>query len=152
MPKLLHTIEEYIAEHRKKDTIWIVFNTAYNDVHAFKKEFKSDLIDSYLNKSNTDDKEKDIFLAFMKENFPDTKLVEVFDLVGTGWIEWPYLGSIAIDTDVGSDAYIALCKKYGDPYGDAVANNHVLWVMKYDDALYFHEERKKFLDEEFGEE
>ena len=38
MPIALYTIEEYIVKERKRDTYWLVFNTVYNDIHAFKKE------------------------------------------------------------------------------------------------------------------
>lgn len=35
MPRALYTIEEYVAKERKRDTYWLVFNTAYNDIFAF---------------------------------------------------------------------------------------------------------------------
>ena len=38
MPIALYTIEEYVVKERKRDTYWLVFNTVYNDIHAFKKE------------------------------------------------------------------------------------------------------------------
>ena len=40
MPQILYTIDEYIATIRKKTSIWIVFNTVYNDIHAFGKKIK----------------------------------------------------------------------------------------------------------------
>ena len=84
----------------------------------------------------------------MQETFPDVTLTNVFDLVGIGWLQWPYLGSIAIDTDIGSDVYKALCEKYGDAYEDPRALNQALWVMEYKDAKKHHEKRCQFLDDE----
>lgn len=54
MPQLLYTIEEYITENRKKDTLWIVFSTRYNEIFGFKK--KPEGIDSIsiYHKSFTD--------------------------------------------------------------------------------------------------
>ena len=55
MPLILQTIDEYTVKERKKDTYWLVFNTVYNDVHAFKKELDSeDGFSLYLDKKNTD--------------------------------------------------------------------------------------------------
>lgn len=150
MPQLLYTIDEYIATKRKKPTIWIVFNSLYNDVHAFKKKLsEEEFLRGYLDEKYTDTQAREEFLDFMKTNFPDVALLEVFDLVSLGYLVYPYLGSIAIDTDVGSDAYAALSQKYGDPYGDATVNNKVLWVMEYDDAKSMYDKKEKLLEEEF---
>lgn len=35
MSEILKRVEEYIVEIRKRDTYWLVFNTAYNDIFAF---------------------------------------------------------------------------------------------------------------------
>lgn len=40
MAQIIYTIDEYIVKERKRDTYWLVFNTVYNDVHAFKKSYK----------------------------------------------------------------------------------------------------------------
>jgi hypothetical protein len=152
MPQILYTIDEYIATKRQKTTIWIVFNTVYNDVHAFKKEIEGDYFGTYLQEKNTDQVARQEFLDFMNKNFPDTKLIEVFDLVGKSWLQWPYLGSIAIDTDIGSDAYNALSENYGNPFEDATHNNKVLWVMKYEDAKSVYDDRAEDINQEFGDE
>lgn len=150
MPQLLYTIDEYIATKRKKPTIWIVFNSLYNDVHAFKKKLTDEeSLRGYLDEKYTDTQAREEFLDFMKTNFPDVALLKVFDLVSLGYLVYPYLGSIAIDTDVGSDAYVALSQKYGDPYGDATVNNKVLWVMEYDDAKSMYDKKQKLLEDEF---
>jgi len=148
MAKLLYTIEEYITKHRKKDSIWMVFNTRYNEIHALQMMPKVDesVWSLFYDKQFTDNQARQEFLDFMQENFPQTKLIEVFDLVGVDYIEWPYLGSIAIDADIGSDVYKALCEKYGDAYEDPKDINRVLWVMRYDDAKECYEKRIETFD------
>ncbi len=63
----------------KQPTLCINFNTVYSDIH-------------------TDTNARKEFLEFMQTNFPDTKIVMVFDLVKIGFIQYPYLGSLMIDT------------------------------------------------------
>lgn len=152
MAQALYTIDEYIATVRKKPTIWIVFNTIYNNVHAFKKRDEEELLEKYLKEEFTDKVAQKEFLDFMKTNFPDTEILQVFDLVSDSYLIYPYLGSYAINTDIGSDVYNALSEKYGDPYKDATVNNKVLWVMEYEDAIMFHKNRIKAINEEFGED
>lgn len=154
MPQVLYTIEEYITEHRKKDSIWMVFNTRYNELHALHQKPEEDEsgIFRFYDEAYTDNQARQAFLDYMQKNFPQTKLVEVFDLVGIEWLQWPYLGSIAIDADIGSDVYNALCEKYGDAYGDPKDTNQALWVMEYKDAKKWHEKRCEAIDEEFGDD
>lgn len=146
MPQVLYTIEEYIVKYRKKDSIWMVFNTRYNEIHGLHHTIDDEDTYGYYDKYFTDETARASFLTFMKENYPDVSLVEVFDLVGRGWLQWPYLGSIAIDTDIGSDVYKALCEKYGDAYADPKDTHQALWVMRYEDAKVFHNEREKYID------
>lgn len=142
----LYTIDEYIADHRKKDTIWMVFNTRYNEIHLFDQyPTNEDDLRPYV-KELTDEVARQEFLDFMQMNFPLTKLVNVFDLVSKTWIEWPYLGSIAIDADIGSDVYKALCAKYGDAYEDPISTNQALWVMGYEEAREIHQEKIEWIE------
>ena len=153
MPVALYTIDEYVAKERKRDTYWLVFNTVYNDIHAFKKEptVNEDGSRNYLKKEFTDYKAREEFLDFMKTNFPQTKLIEVFDLVSTCYLIYPYLGSIAIDCEKDDEVFIALSEKYGNPYEDAISNNAVFWVLDYENALKFHNERTEVIEGEFGD-
>ena len=89
MSEILKRVEEYIVETRKRDTYWLVFNTAYNDIFAFdiEPELKpSDgLFAMYsvcLNEKLVDNQARDEFLQFMQKEFPNTKLIEVLDLIG----------------------------------------------------------------------
>jgi len=84
---------------------------------------------------------KEEFLEFMKTNLPDIQISPVFDLVSLNYLQWQYLGSFAIDTDIDTPAYKLLAQKYGNPYDDATVNNKVLWIIEYDFAKKHHEER-----------
>ena len=155
MPQLLYTVEEYIAEHRQKESIWMVFNTRYNEIHALKKlpsEEEEGGFCRFYDEQYTDNEAREAFLEFMKTHFPNTQLFDVFDLVSANWLQWPYLGSIAIDADVGSDVYKALCEKYGDAYEDPRDLNQALWVMQYEDAKAMHQERTESIEAECGED
>jgi hypothetical protein len=153
MPQIIPTIEEYVATMRKEDTIYMVFNTSYNDKHAFKKKFDSlDSIFDYLDVKNTDYEAQKEFLDFMGTNFPDTKLQEVFDLVSPTYLQWSFLGSYAIDTPINSEVYKALEKKYENEDGTPKSNNAVLWMLPYENAVKFHQKRVEVIEAEFGED
>ncbi|MDN5069872.1 hypothetical protein O8C76_02370 [Aliarcobacter butzleri] len=152
MPQILKTIEEYVVNDRKRNTFFMVFNTVYNDIHAFKKEPEINSLDgiftSYLNKEFSDNKARNEFLQFMKKEFPNTELIEVFDLVDSSYMTYPYLGSIAIDCEENDEVYNAICKKYEDSDGMALSNNAVFWVITYDMALKFYKEKKEAWESE----
>ena len=153
MPIALYTIEEYVVKERKRDTYWLVFNTVYNDIHAFKKEptVNEDGSINYLEKKFTDYKAREEFLEFMKINFPQTKILDVFDLVSASYLIYPYLGSIAIDCEKDDEVFTALSEKYGNPYEDAISNNAVFLVLDYENALKSHNERMEVIEGEFGD-
>ena len=148
MPQILKTIEEYVVNDRKRDTFFMVFNTVYNDIHAFTKEPDNGIFTGYLNKEFTDNKARDEFLEFMQKEFPNTKLIEVLDSVSSGYLTYPYLGTIAIDCEENDEVYNAICKKYEDSKGMAFSNNAVFWVITYDMALKFYKERKEAWESE----
>ena len=151
MPQILYTIDEYIATVRKKTSIWIVFNTVYNDVHAFGKELEDMRTDLYLNKKYTDYEAQKEFLAFMKECCPNVKVLEVFDLVSSNYLIFPYLGSYAIDVDIDSPEYKKIIAKYEDPYTETpLSNSAVIWIMEYEEAVKFHKEREELIEGEFN--
>jgi len=153
MPQIIPTIEEYVATIRKENTIFMVFNISYNDKHAFKKKFDSlDSILHYLDANNTDYEAQKEFLDFMRENFPETKLQEVFDLVSPTYLQWSFLGSYAIDTSINGKIHIALEKKYENEDGTPKSNKAVLWELPYENAVQFHKKRVEAIEAEFGEE
>ncbi|HEG2580722.1 TPA: hypothetical protein SCV07_000003 [Campylobacter lari] len=65
-----------------------------------------------FNKDKTDYKARDEFLAFMKENFPKTKLTMVFDTASVGRLLHPYLGSLAVDCEENDEVYKAINKNF----------------------------------------
>ena len=151
MPQILKTLAEYVVETRKKDTFYMVFNTAYNYIHSFNKEPETDsnkIFTDYLNKKYIDNTAREDFLHFMQKNFPNTKLIEVFDLVDSSYLTYPYLGTIAIDCEENDEVYNAICKKYEDSSGMALSNNAVFWVVSYDIALKFYKESKEAWENE----
>ena len=82
----------------------------------------------------------------MHANFPDVRLVEVYDLVSSGHISWPYLGSIAIDMTPDDAVYQALVTKYEDMDQKPIRNNAVLWTMRLEDAIAAHEKRNVMIE------
>ena len=148
MPQILKTIEEYVVNDRKRDTYFMVFNTVYNDIHAFNKEPENGIFTDYLNKKYIDNTAREEFLHFMQKNFPNTKLIEVFDLVDSSYLTYPYLGTIAVDCEENDEVYNAICKKYEDSKGMALSNNAVFWVITYDMALKSYKKRKEAWERE----
>lgn len=151
MPVALYTIDEYVAKERKRDTYWLVFNTVYNDIHAFKKKptVNENGSINYLKKEFTDYKAREEFLEFMKTNFPQTKIFDVFDLVSASYLIYPYLGSIAVDCEKDDEVYNALCKKYEDETEMPKSNSAVFWSITYELALKSHNERMEVIEGEF---
>lgn len=148
MAQILQTIDEYIVKNRKKDTIWIVFNTVYNDVHTLKKELDAKDFLKYLNKKFTDTKAQKEFLDFMASELPDVKITQVFDLVSPNYLHYPYLGSYAIDVDKDSKEYKKIIEKYEDSFGEPLNNNAVLWISSYEKAEKIYKKRKKLWEAE----
>jgi len=139
MPIAMKTICQYIAEDRKKDTIYMVFNSAYN-----KAILKIEDVENPVDETKTDEKTKEEFLEFMKTNLPDVKLVPVGDYVPLSLLQWPYLGTIAIDVDIDSKEFEIITKKYGNPYEEEFINDTtLLWIMPYEEAVKIWEQRKE---------
>jgi hypothetical protein len=118
----------------------MVFNTVYNDLYAFKNEPNSEEnaeygIFGYLNEKCVNNIARDEFINFMKDNFPNTKLEDVFDMVSPGYMVYPYLGTIAIDCERDDEVYNAICKKYEDELGNPLSKDAVFWSVSYEIAL-----------------
>jgi len=139
MPIAMKTICQYIVEDRKKDTIYMVFNSAYN-----KAMLKIEDVENPVDETKTDEKTREEFLEFMKTNLPNVKLTPVGDYVSSSLLQWPYLGTLAIDVDIDSKEFEIITKKYGSPYGDNLINDTtLLWIMPYEEAIKIWEQRKK---------
>ena len=87
----------------------------------------------------------------MRNNFPKTKILDVFDLVITSYLIYPYLGSIAIDCEKNDEVYNALCKKYEDETEIPKSNSAVFWSITYEVALNSYKKRTEVIDSEFGD-
>ena len=153
MPRLLKTLSQYAVERKKDETHFMVFNTVYNDIYAFKKETSSEEnieegIFGYLNKKYVNHAARNQFLKFMKDNFPNVKLVEVFDMVSPGYLVYPYLGTIAIDCEENDEVYNAICEKYEDESGFPLSKDAVFWSVSYEIALKHYNEVKQMWDDE----
>lgn len=146
MPKQLMTIEEYIVKVRKKDTLFIGFNPSYAKVSM--KLPMSDMEKfRWLHKKNVNWEKHKEFLSFMQETMPEIELTEVFDNVPIGYIEWPLLGTMAIDTDIQSQQYQTLIRKYEDDNGEPFSLDAVLYTMTYEIAQKIWAEKSKFYEE-----
>src|SRR5574344_711355 len=153
MPRLLKTLSQYVVERRKNEAYFMVFNTVYNDIYAYKKEQSSEEnikegIFGYLKKKYVNHAARNQFLKFMKDNFPNVKLVEVFDMVSPGYLVYPYLGTIAIDCEENDEVYNAICKKYEDELGNPLSKDAVFWSVSYEIALKHYNEVKQMWDDE----
>ena len=152
MGVILQTIDEYAAKSVREKTYWIVFNKRYNDVHAFKKKLNEEDSFLYLNRKSVDYEMQKEFLAFMKEELPHIEITQVFDLVSVGYIEYPYLGSYAIDVEETTMEYEKIIQKYEEKDGTPKSNNAVIYEIEREKAQQIFEKRKAFFDEEFDNE
>ena len=150
MPRLLKTLSQYAVERRKEKTYFMVFNTVYNDEYAFGNEQNSaeNGIFGYLNEKFVNNSARDEFINFMKDNFPNTKLEDVFDMVSPGYMVYPYLGTIAIDCERDDEVYNAICKKYEDELGNPLSKDAVFWSVSYEIALKNYKAVKQMWDDE----
>lgn len=152
MPVILSTVDEYVVKVRKRDSFWVVFNSHYNNIHAYK--LRDNNTDFYLNKDFTDEVARKEFLEFMKKNFPNIKLVDVFDLVNSSYVVFPFLGSILIECEKDDEVFNKLSEKYGNPYDDVIGNNSeenytknvVFWTIDLENAQKFYDEKNNYDD------
>lgn len=152
MPQILQTIEEYISQDRKKDTIFITFNEPYAKARLDipLNEEESEFM-GFLDKEKTNWEKREDFIQWMNDNYPDIGLEDVFDNVPLGYLEWPFLGTIAIDVEIDSPEYHAINNRYEDENGDPKALDAVVWIMAYDVAKELHAKKEKMWEDELGE-
>ena len=134
MPIVLSTIEEYTLSIDKM-SFWLCFNEVYNRAHIHHE--KGNIFDE----KHIDNEAREEFLQFMDTHFPQAKLTPVFDLVSVGYLEYPYLGSIAVDCDENDEIYKALCEKYEDENGRPKSLNAVFYSMDLEFAKKHHKAR-----------
>ncbi len=152
MPRLLKTIEQYITEDRQKDTIFITFNEPYAKARLGipMEEDESGLM-SFLDKEKTNWEKREDFIQWMKDNYPNIVIEDVFDNVPLGYLEWPFLGTIAIDVEIDSPEYHAINNRYEDENGEPKALDAVVWIMAYDVAKELHAKKEAMWETELAE-
>lgn len=143
----IETIEEYTINSGRKQCCWICFNVNYNKALAFKERLGE--FEGLFDREATDESARDEFLAFMRTNFPETKLTLIMDFAPPVFELWSYIGSFAIDCecDMNDEVFKALCEKYDDKEGKPKAKNAVLWTLDLDVAIKSHENRQKSMED-----
>lgn len=152
MPQTLLTIEEYIATVRKKDTLHISFNAPQAkfrmNIPLDDNDKSGSIFGHYTNTNKTNWEKREEFLKWMKDNYPNIQITDVFDYLPSGYLSYPFLGTIAIDVDIDSPEYHAICSIYDDVNGEPKSLDAVLWIMKYTLAKEIQEEKKAMLKTE----
>lgn len=82
----------------------------------------------------------------MAENLPHVELSDVYDNLPIGYMEYPYLGTIAIDVDIDSPDYHIINSRYEDETGQPFNLDAIIWIMPYEQAFSSYEKRKDFND------
>ncbi|MBN2894648.1 MAG: hypothetical protein JXK05_01980 [Campylobacterales bacterium] len=142
-----YVVEEWVATVRQKDSFWMVFHKTYNDLYALNLPMTLERSKLLLDESEIDTQECDAFLAFMAKEFPSVRLTLLGDLMPLSLVVWPYLDSIGIEADLGSDVYNALAERYNLIENDPKSNGAVLWGMYLDDGMKFWKKREESWDE-----
>ncbi|MDD5084381.1 MAG: hypothetical protein PHT88_05650 [Candidatus Moranbacteria bacterium] len=143
MPKVLDTIKSHIVKIRKKDTIFIGFNPIYAKVSMGIPLLGDDKTNEWLDSEKTNWDKREEFKRFMIETMPNITLTDVYDDVPIGYIEWPFLGTIAIDVDIDSPEYNIINDRYEASSGEPYSLDAVVYIMTYEEALSAYEKQKE---------
>ena len=146
MARLLKTIEEHIAQERKKETLFVNFSHTYNKTRLDIPYEKDDDVFFWLKKENVNWEKRTEFQAFIAENYPNVNLTDVFDVVPPEYEVWSFLGTIALDVEVGSSEYIEICKAYENPDGSPKSLDAVMYIMTPEEAETLV--KRKLIDED----
>lgn len=152
MPRIVKTIEEYIINDRKKDTILITFNEPFNKAQLgilSDEEEDESGFRGFMDKEKTNWEKREEFIQWMKATYPHIHMEDVFDSVPTGFLEWPFLGSLAIDVEIDSPEYHAINSRYEDEQGEPKSLDAVVWIMSYELAKERHEKKEAMWEGEF---
>lgn len=144
MPQLLDSIEGYITNVRKKDTIFIGFNELYAKVFlGMEDPFSQEEPFQWLDKEKTNWDKREEFKRFIAKELPEINLIDVYDYVPLTYLVWPFLGTIAIDVEIGSPEYDAINSRYEDEHGNPKSLDAVVYIMSYEDAKRRWEKRQE---------
>lgn len=150
MPQVLDTIESHIVNVRKRDTIFITFNEEYAKAFmGIREPAEDEGFMDWLSKENTNWEKREEFKHFIAEAMPHVKLTDVYDNVPIGFIEWPFLGTIAIDVEIDSPEFHMINSHYEDENGEPKSLDAVIWIMTYEQAKPLWQKKEEFLEAEF---
>lgn len=153
MPQTLLTIEEYIVTVRKKDTLHISFNAPQSkwrmNIPLDDNDKSGSIFGDYTNTKKTNWEKREEFLQWMKDNYPNIQITDVFDYLSSEYLVYPFLGTIAIDVDLDSPEYHTICDLYDDANGNPKSLDAVLWIMRYDFAKEICDKKKDMQATEF---
>lgn len=147
MAQVLDTIEGYITNVRKRDTIFIGFSPTYAKVFM-DLPIEDESTFGWLSKENVNWEKREEFKQFMVKTMPEIKLTDVYDNVPVGYMEWPFLGTIAIDVEIDTPEYDIINSRYEDENGEPYFLDAVVYIMKYEDALKAYAKRKALEDDD----
>ena len=134
MSQLLTTIEEHIVHCRKQTTLFINFSPTYNKTRLGIHFDRDDDPFFWLKQENVNWKKREEFQAYMAKTYPQITLTDVYDSVPPEYEVWSFLGTIALDLEVGSPEYNAICSAYENPDGSPKALDAVFYIMTLEEA------------------
>lgn len=148
MAQLLKTIEEYIAKERNASTLFINFSHTYNKARMGIPFQNDDDLFFWLNKENVNWQKREEFQSYMAKNFPHIALTDVFDSVPPMYEVWSFLGTIALDVEVDSSEYNAICSAYENADGSPQSLDAVLYIMTPEEAQTLLSQKSSDEDQE----
>jgi hypothetical protein len=148
MAQLLKTIEEHIAHDRKQPTLFVNFSHTYNKTRLGIAFEKDDDPFFWLNKENVNWEKREEFQMYMENNYPNITLTDVFDSVPSEYEVWSFLGTIALDVEVDSPEYIAICNAYENVDGSPKSLDTVMYIMTPEEAEILLSKKSSHEDQE----
>jgi len=141
MAQLLKTIEEHIAQDRKQTTLFINFSHTYNKTRLGIPFERDNEPFFWLNKDNVNWDKRTEFQIYMAKNYPNINLTDVFDSVPPEYEVWSFLGTIALDVEVESSEYNAICNAYENPDGFPKSLDAVMYIMTPEEAEFLNNQK-----------
>lgn len=141
MGRILPTIQEYVVKTRKKDSVFIGFNSV-DAKRNLDLPIDNESEIRWYDDQNVNWDKREEFKLFMSTNMPNVILTEVFDTIA---FQTPYLGTIAMDIDIGSPEELAINSRYESETGKPLDLDAVVYIMPYELAKKEYKEQKKLV-------
>lgn len=84
----------------------------------------------------------------MAKNYPNINLTDVFDSVPPEYEVWSFLGTIALDVEVGSPEYNAICYTYENSDGSPKSLDAVMYIMTPEEAEFLINQKSPYEEQE----